>query len=283
MINGNFTYRLDAVAEGKMNRILEKAAKASVIKYMLERNHLVRSTILISEFSANHSSIRADLVLASTRSLHGIEIKTDADSLQRVESQLEGYAKYFTHVTFAVGPRHAAKALEMLPTQVGLWIIKDHKIGMVRRATRTQLRKADLIKIMNVSELIPLLRNAGLASHSSSRNELAQLALRLSRKELMLAALNSIRSRYSEVSHNFLESFKSNGDKNELVKLSRHYETRKLEKMRVHQEKLIWDAWSCSSFVTKNFQQLPSQPTHHLSAVLPVLDYQKTTADACAS
>jgi hypothetical protein len=231
-----------------MNCIAEKTAKAEIVKYLQQQRLITVSSVLISEYSVNRSNIRADLVLANTRSLHGIEIKTDADSLKRVGRQLEGYSRYFTHVTFAVSPRHLPKALELLPNRVGIWVIKDDKITVVRRAKKTQRQKSDLVHMMHVADLKSLIRNEGLNYQFDRRAELSQLALQLPKNTLAVAALKSIRARYKEVSSSFLESFNCDKDVKQIAKLSRYFQRRENTKRQEQKFAQIWLSWNQFSY-----------------------------------
>lgn len=246
-----------------MNRIAEKTAKALIIDCLQKRQMISASTVLISEFSANRSDIRADLVLANTRSLHGIEIKTDADTLARAERQLNGYSRYFTHVTFAVSERHLARALELLPQRVGVWVIEDRQLVIKRHAKKTERRKADLIQMMNVADLKSLVRNEGLKLKSGKRDDLTCAAFCVPKNTLALAVLKSIRARYENASDDFWEAFDSADDVKQIPKLSRYFQKRELAKRQVQKLSQIWQSWDQISSAISGSLETSNQPNHH--------------------
>jgi hypothetical protein len=57
-------------------------------------------------------------VLAITDALHGFEVKSDLDSLQRVEAQLAAYSRYCQTLTFVAGRTLAIQLLRMVPIVV---------------------------------------------------------------------------------------------------------------------------------------------------------------------
>lgn len=73
--------------------------------------------VVFREFSL--PSGRLD-VLAITTGLHGFEIKSDFDNLDRVEAQLDEYSRYCQTLTFVGGRTVALPLLRMLPCWCGV-------------------------------------------------------------------------------------------------------------------------------------------------------------------
>jgi len=63
---------------------------------------------------------RADIVMVTPDSLYGIEIKSDADTYVRLESQVKDYDRYFDRNIAVVGTSHAMHIHEHIPPYWGI-------------------------------------------------------------------------------------------------------------------------------------------------------------------
>ena len=108
--------------------------KAAVVNHLLGQSSLRRGEILISELPLAGTSVRADLVaLSESDELLGIEVKSDRDSLTRLQRQLDTYNEYFDQVVLVVGERHATRVLEMSDNGVEIWLARaDLSIEVLR-------------------------------------------------------------------------------------------------------------------------------------------------------
>ena len=75
--------------------------------------------MVIDELGVCRGQVRIDLAVVNGV-LHGYEIKSDRDSLRRLESQIELYSKVLDRVTLVVGDRHLAEALDAVPSWWGV-------------------------------------------------------------------------------------------------------------------------------------------------------------------
>lgn len=99
--------------------------KAAVLNRLLALNMLRRGDLLMSELPLPGTSVRADLVcLAANGRLLGIEIKSDRDSLSRLDRQLDTYRTYFDEVIVAVGQRHLARVLDSTDAEISVWVAR---------------------------------------------------------------------------------------------------------------------------------------------------------------
>lgn len=83
----------------------ENTIKAAVLTRIRRENRGRRLPIVTSEFSLNGTGIRADLAVLDG-CFYGVEIKSAADTLKRLPSQMEGYARYFDRTILVVAPKH---------------------------------------------------------------------------------------------------------------------------------------------------------------------------------
>ncbi len=65
-------------------------------------------------------SVRADIVMITPTLLYGIEIKSDADSYERLEKQVKYYNWYYDRNIVVVGSTHAAHIEEHVPKWWGI-------------------------------------------------------------------------------------------------------------------------------------------------------------------
>jgi hypothetical protein len=72
---------------------------------------------------------RADIVMVLPKALVGIEIKSDADSYTRLESQVKDYDSYFDYNYVVVGSSHGAHIGEHVPEHWGMISVEETEDG----------------------------------------------------------------------------------------------------------------------------------------------------------
>lgn len=91
--------------------------------YLEEKYGEVR---FFEEFSMGRS--RADIVMVTREAIYGVEIKSDADTYERLKRQVRDYNKYFDYNILVIGSTHALHASEHVPKHWGIVsveLIKD--------------------------------------------------------------------------------------------------------------------------------------------------------------
>ena len=102
------------------NLFLGDAEIRSVLRSSLSQKHANKSrTVFIEELGLCRGQVRVDLSVVNGL-LHGYEIKSDRDSLRRLNNQVELYGKVFDRATLVVGERHLAEALDNVPVWWGI-------------------------------------------------------------------------------------------------------------------------------------------------------------------
>ena len=95
---------------------------------------------IIEEFGVNHGQARADIAVFSDL-IHGYELKSDLDSLERLENQIRAYSECFDKVTLVTSYKHAAHALRMTPEWWGVILAHEGKRGGIKLSeARTALK-----------------------------------------------------------------------------------------------------------------------------------------------
>ena len=82
-------------------------------------HHDQLDTLVLNELAVWYGTARVDIAVVNGR-LHGFEIKSDRDTLERLEGQVEVYGKVFDRVTLVVGNRHRERAMERVPEWWGI-------------------------------------------------------------------------------------------------------------------------------------------------------------------
>lgn len=134
-----------------------------------------RDSVFIEELGFCRGQVRIDLAVVNGH-LHAYEIKSDRDTLQRLNRQLEIYNRVLDHATLVVGPRHVDEASELLPHWWGLLRIDASPEGPRFTALRPSLRNPQrhartLVELLWRDEALALLarRNAARGVKSKPR------------------------------------------------------------------------------------------------------------------
>jgi len=80
-------------------------------------------TVIIEELGVRHGLSRIDLAVVNGE-LHGLELKSDRDTLVRLPEQAQMYARVFDRLTLVVGERHLRHAVEVVPDWWGIRVAR---------------------------------------------------------------------------------------------------------------------------------------------------------------
>lgn len=152
----------------------------------------------VSELFIDAFARRADLVMANGK-LSAFEIKSDRDTLDRLDGQLETYMRLFEQVTVVCAERHQAGVEERVPDGVGVWVLAvDGRISVLRKAkTYTQASHHSWLSFLPVDELRSLLAVHGL-QRSGTRDILVTRASSIAIKHVRQHVLEFFKSRREE-------------------------------------------------------------------------------------
>ena len=206
---------------------LENDIKASLISDMAKKSKLQKyDDVIINELTLSRFKRRADLVVANASGLHVYEIKSEADSLSRLEGQIEEYKKYFNKVTIVCHKRHTSKVISMVSNDVAIWEFDAGKIKTVQRGKKQLITAPiDLLRLMNVATLKKLARANSLKSQELSRKELENALAKFPLKILREFARDSLANKYKRTSDLFWRHFLDKGSiqANDIRFLSPYY------------------------------------------------------------
>lgn len=80
-----------------------------------------KHTLILQEFGLFEHRVRIDLAVVNA-SMFGFEIKSDADTLERLPYQQEIYNKIFDNVIIVVGESQFSKIEAVVPEWWGIWV-----------------------------------------------------------------------------------------------------------------------------------------------------------------
>ena len=127
---------------------------------ILHRYHSAPDVLVLDELGLKHGKCRADIALVNGR-LIGYEIKSDDDSLERLEDQVAVYNAVFDRATLIVGAKHAKSVRSLVPRWWGIVVGRQRADGEVTFQT---LRSAEANKRVDPYAVAQLLWSAEAAS-----------------------------------------------------------------------------------------------------------------------
>jgi len=132
--------------------------------------------LILEEFGCN--TARIDIAVING-ALHGYEIKSDGDSISRLEQQLEAYYGVFDYVTVVSGRKLFNAIRQIVPETCGLILAayRDDELTLKdrRKARRNpNQRHYDLARMMWRDEALRCMRSRGLRT-VNSRNSAEQI------------------------------------------------------------------------------------------------------------
>lgn len=135
----------------------EAQLKVRLLNELRRAGRVSDSTIITQELPLANTGVRADLAYL-TKSFCGVEIKSDRDSLKRLERQLHIYRQYFDRTILVIGSKHwtSLQQLGLDLQRIELWVasgmsLRKEKKGVTERkvGVHAQLLTIKQQKILN--------------------------------------------------------------------------------------------------------------------------------------
>lgn len=131
--------------------------KAALTRTILLGTHSLRTASMLNEFRVGEC--KADLaILNGTATVY--EVKSERDSLSRLERQVIAYAKVFARVYVIAGENHVDAVLNSVPKDVGVMRLNSrHGISILREAADRPARTSpaaifDSIRTLEASKIL---------------------------------------------------------------------------------------------------------------------------------
>src|SRR5271155_1641485 len=84
--------------------------------------------LVVEEMGLRDGAARIDVAVIS-ESLHGFELKSDSDRLDRLPRQCASYSAIFDRMTLVVGPRLQSQAMKLIPCWWGAELAERTSTG----------------------------------------------------------------------------------------------------------------------------------------------------------
>ncbi|HEY9261178.1 sce7726 family protein [Chitinophaga sp.] len=136
---------------------------------------------VVEEFTLPVAKARIDVAVING-SIHGYEIKSASDTLQRLPSQIEAYTKVFDYLSVVTENKYYEKIVACVPSWVGI-IVCDDKNGIksIKQLRKPRLNKRTegffIAKLLWRDELIDSLIEHKIPFRKKDRNWLLCEAL----------------------------------------------------------------------------------------------------------
>ena len=133
----------------------------------LRWQHADETTLVIDELGLNHGRCRADIAVVNGH-LIGYEIKSDSDTLNRLEEQVKSYNAVFDKAFVIVGQRYAEVIMEHIPEWWGIILSEKgsrgaiHFTGLRKAARNDGINPIFLARLLWRDEVAEVLRERGL-------------------------------------------------------------------------------------------------------------------------
>ncbi len=101
-----FAFHLEGLCCGVIMR--DSDVRKALHSRVLRDHHNDPNTLVLNELGLRHGACRVDVAVVNG-SLHGYELKSDMDTLERLPAQVGLYGKVLDKATLVVGARHAAR------------------------------------------------------------------------------------------------------------------------------------------------------------------------------
>ncbi len=127
--------------------------------------------ILLDEFGLCQGAARIDMAVINGQ-IHGFEIKSEQDTLYRLEQQLEVYSKTLDRLTLVTNKKHLAELRNVLPSWCGIMVV-DAAGNIHEKRTAKKNRNIDpdsLVQLLWRDEAIDILRQLGQHKRLSQPN-----------------------------------------------------------------------------------------------------------------
>ena len=137
----------------------------------LHKQHANPDTLVINELGLKHGKCRADIAVINGH-LIGYEIKSDSDSLRRLEEQVQIYSTIFDSVALILSESHLIEAKKIIPRWWGIILAKEGRRGGVNFKVVREKKFNPFVDDFSVAQLLwheeaqAILLNLGLIKAS---------------------------------------------------------------------------------------------------------------------
>lgn len=177
--------------------------RQAAYRRLLKHAQACPDTLVIDELGLDHGSCRIDIAVINGH-IRGVEIKAEADTLDRLPRQVVAYGEVVDKALLIVDPKHLASAMSIVPDWWGVMVAERGATrGVKFRRVRTERSNKGidplvLARLLWRPEVQDLLRGFGVAERDlrAPREELYQrLVALMPLRKLSNAVRTALKSR----------------------------------------------------------------------------------------
>jgi hypothetical protein len=156
---------------------IRELLRTTELKHYIDDN----DSKIVEELSLPVAKARIDIAVING-SLHGYEIKSASDTLQRLPAQIEAYTKVFDYLSIVTEEKYGQKILDFVPDWIGVLICNEKNgvksINELRKPIKIESRESIYIaKLLWREELMECLEELKIKFRKKDRNWLLCEAL----------------------------------------------------------------------------------------------------------
>lgn len=153
----------------KTLRTNDSIIRSALKKELLMRHSKDKKFRIIEELGVNHGTARIDIAVVNGI-MHGYEIKSDLDTLERLPEQMNVFSAVFNMITLVVGKSHLYNAINLVPEWWGIIVAKTDMDGsvifnLIREAgNNIEQNGISIARLLWKKEALRILEDAGKAN-----------------------------------------------------------------------------------------------------------------------
>ncbi|KXG44571.1 sce7726 family protein [Tepidibacillus decaturensis] len=171
-----------------MNKLKDQDVRNVLLEELNSIYSEDENTIIINELGIDFGASRIDIAVVNGI-MHGYEIKSESDTLNRLPKQMEYYNRVFERMTIVVDRKYYEETKNLVPKWWGITIVnkKNGSIQLQQKRKgrkRTPQDKELLLKLLWKDELEKFVDVLGLPKHFKRLKKLQLLDLFCSEAEI---------------------------------------------------------------------------------------------------
>jgi hypothetical protein len=127
---------------------VRKALHKTILQYVPDDP----DTLIIDEFGICQGQARVDIAVINGN-IHGFEIKSESDNLERLPNQVEFYSKVLETITIVTSEKHLKKVRELVPRWWGIIKVIQNQ-GSIKLKTTRKCKKNPEIDPHSLVQLV---------------------------------------------------------------------------------------------------------------------------------
>lgn len=146
----------------------DKDIRLSIKESLLKKYYLDCDSRVVEELNVSYGDARIDIAVING-ALHGYEIKSEKDTLNRLPNQILSYTKTFDYLTIITGKNHLKHLESLLPDWCGIVIAsyiqggKKIELSVYKEAKRNaSIEKHSVVQLLWRDEVIEVLRSINI-------------------------------------------------------------------------------------------------------------------------